>query len=67
MQTIVLSREEREEVEIQLDRWCATLERRGMKISWTKTEYLALNGNQNDKIEQGGVGISEVRNFKYLG
>jgi len=41
---IVLSGESREEVEEELERWRYALERRGMKVSRSKTECLCANG-----------------------
>ena len=61
---IVLCSETREDVEIQLDRECTALEGREMKISRTKTEYLALKGDQSHIIELRGVKVLKVRDFK---
>ena len=41
---IVICEETRKEVEQRLESWKYTLERRGMKVSRSKTEYLYLNG-----------------------
>uniref|UniRef100_A0A7N6BZ68 protein-tyrosine-phosphatase n=1 Tax=Anabas testudineus TaxID=64144 RepID=A0A7N6BZ68_ANATE len=40
---IVICSESREQVEEQLERWRFALERRGMKVSRSKTEYMCLN------------------------
>ena len=45
---IVICEETREEVERRLESWKYALERRGMKVSRSKTEYLCINGG-NDK------------------
>ena len=45
---IVICKETREEVERRLESCRYTLERRGMKVSRSKTEYLCTNGG-NDK------------------
>ena len=45
---IVICEETREEVEWRLQCWRYALERRGMKVSRSKTEYLCINGG-NDK------------------
>ena len=45
---IVICKETREEVEQRLECWRYALERRGMKVSRSKTEYLCINGG-NDK------------------
>ena len=57
---IVLCSETTRVVEIQLVRWCTTLEIRRRKICWSKTEYLPLNGDYNDRIELGGVEIRKL-------
>ena len=46
---IVICEETREEVERRLECWKYALERRGMKVSRLKTEYLCINGGNDDK------------------
>ena len=47
---IVICEETREEVEQRLESWKYALERRGMKVSRSKTKYLRINGGrQNSK------------------
>ena len=65
---IVICEETREEVERRLESWKYALERRGMNVSRSKTEYLCINGGNDDKtvkMEDGKV--SRVKEFKYLG
>ncbi|KAK3506315.1 hypothetical protein QTP70_016082, partial [Hemibagrus guttatus] len=65
---IVICSESREQVEENLERWRFALERRGMKVSRSKTEYMCVN-------ERGGSGtvrlqgeeVKKVQEFKYLG
>ncbi|KAK3572941.1 hypothetical protein QTP86_010545 [Hemibagrus guttatus] len=65
---IVICSESREQVEENLERWRFALERRGMKVSRSKTEYMCVN-------ERGGSGtvrlqgeeVKKVLEFKYLG
>ena len=65
---IVLCSESREEVEEDLERWRFTLERRRMKVSRSKMEYLCVNeGEENGKIAMEGTEINKVNEFKYLG
>ena len=45
---IVIFKETREEVERRLESWKYALERRGMKVSRSKTEYLCINGGNDD-------------------
>ena len=46
---IVICEETREEVERRLESRKYALERRGMKVSRSKTEYLCINGGNDDK------------------
>ena len=46
---IVICEETREEVERLLESWRYALERRGMKVSRSKTEYLCINGKMTTK------------------
>ena len=46
---IVICKETREEVERRLKSWRYALERRGMKVSRSKTEYLCINGGNDDE------------------
>ncbi len=47
---IVICCENQEEVETELKRWRYSLERRGLKVSRTKTEYMCLNGGDGETI-----------------
>ena len=65
---IVICKETREEVERRLESWRYALERRGMKVSRSKIEYLCINGGNDDetvKIED--TKVPRVKEFKYLG
>ena len=65
---IVTCKETGEEVEQRLEFWKYALERRGMKISRSKTKYLCINGGNDDetvKIED--IKVPRVKEFKYLG
>ena len=65
---IVICEETREEVERRLEIRKYALERRGMKVNRSKTEYLCINGGNDDetvKIEDAKV--PRVKEFKYLG
>ena len=46
---IVIRKETREEVDQRLESWKYVLERRGIKASRSKTEYLCINGGNDDK------------------
>ena len=46
---IVICEETRKAVERRLESWKYALERRGMKVSRSKTEYLFINGGNDDE------------------
>ena len=46
---IVICKETREEMEQRLECWRYVLERRGIKVSRLKTEYLCINGGNDNK------------------
>ena len=55
-------------MEQRLESWSYTLERRGINISWSKTEYLCVNGRNNDKtVKIEHTKVPRVKKFKYLG
>ena len=65
---IVIHEETREEVERRLESWKYALERRGMKVSRSKTEYLRINGGNNDEtVKMEDTKVPRVKEFKYLG
>ena len=65
---IVICEETREEVEWRLESWKYALERRGMKVSRSKTEYLCINGgNDNETVKMEDTKVPRVKEFKYLG
>ena len=53
----------------ELERWRFALERRGMKISRKKTEYLCVNKQEAGRppLKLQGEDVPEVDEFKYLG
>ena len=64
---IVICKETREEVERKLESWKYTLERRGMKVSRSKTEYLCINGGNDDEtVKMEDTKVPRVKEFKYL-
>ena len=65
---IVICEETREEVERRLESWGHALERREMKVSRSKTEYLCINrGNDNETVKMEDTKVPRVKEFKYLG
>ncbi|KAK3560981.1 hypothetical protein QTP86_023167, partial [Hemibagrus guttatus] len=65
---IVICRESREQVEENLERWRFALERRGMKVSRSKTEYMCVNEREGSgTVRLQGEEVKKVQEFKYLG
>ena len=65
---IVIFEETREEVEQRLKSWKYALERKGMKVSRSKTKYLCINGGNDDEtVKMEDTKVSRVKEFKYLG
>ena len=65
---IVICKETREEVERRLKSWRYASERRGMKVSRSKTEYLCINGGNDDEtVKMEDTKVPRVKEFKYLG
>ena len=65
---IVICEETREEVERRLKFCKYALERRGMKVSKSKTEYLCINGGNDDEtVKMEDTKVPRVKEFKYLG
>ncbi|KAK3507775.1 hypothetical protein QTP70_000293 [Hemibagrus guttatus] len=58
----------REQVEENLERWRFALERRGMKVSRSKTEYMCVNEREGSgTVRLQGEEVKKVEEFKYLG
>ncbi|KAK3548709.1 hypothetical protein QTP70_017261, partial [Hemibagrus guttatus] len=65
---IVICSESREQVEENLERWRFVLERRGMKVSRSKTEYMSVNEREGSgTVRLQGEEVKKVQEFKYLG
>ncbi|KAK3553819.1 hypothetical protein QTP70_012215 [Hemibagrus guttatus] len=66
---IVICSESREQVEENLERWRFALERRGMKVSRSKTDYMCVNENSvgSGTVRLQGEEVKKVQEFKYLG
>ena len=64
---IVICQETRKEVERRLESWRYALERRGMKVSRSKTKYLCINGGNDDEtVKMENTKVPRVKKFKYL-
>ena len=65
---IVLSRQNHGELEEDLDIWRNALERRSLKVSRSKTEYLMVGGvDDGEELKLQGEKVKRAKNFKYLG
>ncbi|KAK3506556.1 hypothetical protein QTP70_009082 [Hemibagrus guttatus] len=65
---IVICSESREQMEENLERWRFALERRGMKVSRSKTEYMCVNEREGSgTVRLQGEEVKKVQEFKYLG
>ena len=65
---IVICEETSDEVERRLESWRYALERRGIKVSWSKTKYLCINGgNDYETVKMEDTKVPRVKEFKYLG
>ena len=65
---IVLSRQNCRELEDDLEMWRNALERRGLKVSRSKTEYLKVGDvDDGEELKLQGEKLKRAKNFKYLG
>ncbi|KAK3574946.1 hypothetical protein QTP86_019723 [Hemibagrus guttatus] len=65
---IVICSESREQVEENLERWRFALERGGIKVSRSKTEYMCVNEREGSgTVRLQGEEVKKVQEFKYLG
>ena len=65
---IVICAQTREEMERRLESCRYALERRGMKVSRSKTKYLCINeGNDDETVKIENTKVLNVKEFKYLG
>ena len=65
---IVICEETRKEVEWRLESWRYALQKRGMKVSRSKTKYLCINGgNDKETVKMENTKVPKVKEFKYLG
>ena len=54
-------------LELELEQWREALEKRGMKVSRAKTEYMCLNGMPLGCVKMQSAKLPQVIEFKYLG
>ena len=64
---VVLRAREKDVLELELEPWREALEKRGMKVSRAKTEYMCLNGMPFGSVYIQSAQLPQVTEFKYLG
>ena len=65
---VVLCAREKEDLEVQLEQWKGVLEKRGMKVSKAKTQYMCLNGTPPaSNMMMQTAELPQVTEFEYLG
>ena len=65
---VALLNETKEDAEQELEKWRDALEKRGLRVSRSKTEYLCIGPEVNGMtIRMGDAEVPEVKEFKYLG
>lgn len=53
IEDIVLCTETREKLQVKLERWRRALEKRGLKMSRTKTKYMCTTNEEEDRENIG--------------
>ena len=61
---ILICKETRKELERRPESWGYALERRGMKVSRSKTEYLCINGGNDKKtVKMDDTKVPRIKNL----
>ncbi|VDO64093.1 unnamed protein product [Heligmosomoides polygyrus] len=63
----MLASEDKDELERELQAWCARLERFGLRLNVKKTEYLTTDVTESSSIKVDGIELPRTAVFKYLG
>ncbi|KAK3525223.1 hypothetical protein QTP86_023307 [Hemibagrus guttatus] len=63
---IVICSESREQVEENLERWRFALERRGMKVSRSKTEYMCVNEREGSGTVRDSLQVLQLHEARML-
>ena len=56
-----------EQAEEQLELWRKVIGNKGLRVSWSTTEYLPPSSCHDSTVKLGGEGVKIVTTFKYLG
>lgn len=63
---VVISCESSEEVDADLETWRYALERRGLKVCRSKTDYLCPNRDDQETTRVQGIKMVNVDKFRHL-
>ncbi|VDO93776.1 unnamed protein product [Heligmosomoides polygyrus] len=63
---VMLACEDRADLERQVQAWCNSLARFGLKLNVKKTEYLTTDVNESGSIKINGTELAGTSVFKYL-
>ena len=64
---VVLCAREKYVLELDLEQWMEAFEKRGMKVSRAKIEYMCLIGTPLGSVKMQSAQLPQVSEFKYLG
>ena len=64
---VMLFAREEDVLESELEQWREALEKRGMKESRSKTEYMRLNGTPLESVKKQPAQLPQVTKFKHMG
>ncbi|VDP00963.1 unnamed protein product [Heligmosomoides polygyrus] len=64
---VILTCEDKDELERQVQAWCDRLAMFGLKLNVKKTEYLTTDVNESGSIRIDGTELARTSVFKYLG
>ena len=63
---VVLCTREKDVLELELEQWREALEKRGVKVSRAKPEYMCLNGTPLGSVRIQSAKLTQIIEFKYL-
>ena len=64
---MVLCARQKDVLELELGQWRDALDKRGVKVSRAKPEYMCLNGMALGSVKMQSAKLPQVIEFKYLG
>ena len=63
---VVLCAREKDLLDLELEQWREALEKRGMKVSRAKTEYMCLNGTPSGSVNMQSSQLPQVTELNIL-